>query len=173
MNNITIDLMHQDDAKLLHKAFSEQNGTSDTYKTLELYERYYNESRQNKRTILVARCRGEIAGYVTVKPRALQGPFVGRDIPEIKDFNVLIKYRAKGVGTKLMDQAESIAANRSKYVSLAVGMYKDYGVAQKMYVKRGYVPDGTGLWYRNEQVVPGQQYTVDDDLILYFIKKIR
>ena len=34
-------------------------------------------------------------------------------------------------------------------------MYADYGTAQRMYVKRGYIPDGRGIMYNNLPVVPG------------------
>jgi hypothetical protein len=42
-----------------------------------------------------------------------------------------------------------------------------------MYVKRGYIPDGTGVWYRNK---PCAQYETeianDDDLVLFLSKKL-
>ena len=52
-------------------------------------------------------------------------------------------------------------------------LHNGYGSAQRMYVKRGYIPDGTGVWYRGS-VCP--QYTDccnDDDLVLYLSKKLR
>jgi hypothetical protein len=42
-----------------------------------------------------------------------------------------------------------------------------------MYVKRGYIPDGTGVWYRNK---PCAQYETeianDDNLVLFLSKKL-
>lgn len=31
-------------------------------------------------------------------------------------------------------------------VCIGVGLHAGYGSAQRMYVKRGYIPDGTGVW---------------------------
>lgn len=63
------------------------------------------------------------------------------------DFGVLEKYRRNGVGSKLMDIAEEIASGYARMVYLGVGMHSGYGSAQRMYIKRGYIPDGTGVWY--------------------------
>ncbi len=40
----------------------------------------------------------------------------------------------------LMDAAEARAAERSAIVGLGVGLYADYGSAQRMYARRGYLP---------------------------------
>ena len=45
-----------------------------------------------------------------------------------------------------MDAAEALASEASDVVCIGVGMYPGYGAAQRLYVKRGYVPDGSGLW---------------------------
>lgn len=47
------------------------------------------------------------------------------------------------------------------------------GTAQRMYVLRGYVPDGSGVWYEGhvlEQYVPCVN---DDELVLYLSKKLK
>ena len=66
-------------------------------------------------------------------------------MPEINDFNVVRSYRRRGIGTALMDEAETLIRERSVEAGIGVGMYADYGPAQRMYVLRGYVPDGLGL----------------------------
>ena len=55
---------------------------------------------------------------------------------------------------------------------ISVGMDPDYGAAQRMYVQRGYVPDGRGLTHNNRYVRRGEQVTVDDDLNLFFTKRL-
>lgn len=47
-----------------------------------------------------------------------------------------------------------------------------YGAAQKLYVSRGYVPDGQGITYHYQTVIPGNSYSLDDDLILWFTKQL-
>ena len=72
-----------------------------------------------------------------------------------------------------MDAAEGIAARYADTVCLGVGLCSAYGAAQRMYVKRGYIPDGSGVWYQGKQCVQYETVcTVDDDLILFFSKKL-
>lgn len=47
-----------------------------------------------------------------------------------------------------MDVAEKIAAKYADTVYLGVGLHCGYGSAQRMYVKRGYLPDGTASGIR-------------------------
>ncbi|HCE6154635.1 TPA: N-acetyltransferase, partial [Legionella pneumophila] len=62
-------------------------------------------------------------------------------------------------------------------VGIGVGLYGGhdggYGQAQRLYVNRGYIPDGLGVTYGYKPTVPGQTYPLDDDLILWFTKKLR
>jgi hypothetical protein len=52
-------------------------------------------------------------------------------------------------------------------------MTPDYGAAQRMYVLRGYVPDGRGLHYRGHYPQYGEKMTVDDSMALYFTKELK
>jgi hypothetical protein len=72
-----------------------------------------------------------------------------------------------------MDQAESEIAKVSYIVGIGVGMTADYGAAQRMYILRGYIPDGRGLHHRDRPLQYGEQLTVDDDLALYFTKELK
>ncbi len=47
-----------------------------------------------------------------------------------------------------------------------------YGNAQRLYVKRGYVPDGRGLTYDGRVLKPMENTVNDDDLVLYFTKSL-
>lgn len=71
-----------------------------------------------------------------------------------------------------MDIAERIAAEYSDIVYLGVGLHSGYGSAQRMYVKRGYIPDGGGVWYGDSVCAPYAECRNDDDLVLYFSKKL-
>jgi hypothetical protein len=51
-------------------------------------------------------------------------------------------------------------------------MTADYGAAQRLYVLRGYAPDGKGLFWRNSPIKYGEQVTVEDDLTQHFIKRL-
>ena len=71
-----------------------------------------------------------------------------------------------------MDDAENIIAPRSRVAGIGVGFDSDYGAAQRLYVLRGYVPDGNGGTSHGTQVKWGDSVTVDDDLVLYFTKTL-
>lgn len=143
-------------------------------KPLSQYERYWDEQQRGLRQVLVGLCQGEFAGYLTLLPSPSGGPWKGQPIPEICDFNVLKKFRGRGFGWALMDAAEALAARTSSVVTLGVGLYTDYGTAQRMYIKRGYLPDGSGLWYGGDAPLPpGESCVNDDDLVLYLSKKLQ
>lgn len=127
---------------------------------------------QGKAIALAAEYEGHVAGYVNVYPNCAWGPFANRGYCEIVDFAVLAKYRRRGIGSKLMDVAEGIAATYAKVVYLGVGLHSGYGSAQRMYAKRGYVPDGSGVWYRNSVLAPYAECRNDDDLVLYLYKEL-
>lgn len=121
---------------------------------------------------LAAEYDGAVAGYINVYPRSVEGPFGHRDLPEIVDFGVLEKYRRRGIGTALMDAAEKIAGEYADMVYLGVGLHAGYGSAQRMYVKRGYIPDGSGVWHGDRPCRPYEEYANDDDLMLYMSKSL-
>lgn len=139
---------------------------------LEKYQSHLRDQAAGRCISLVAEYDGEVAGYINLFHRPVNGPFVGQEIPEIVDFGVLEEFRCKGIGTALMDEAERLAAQESDAVCLGVGLYCSYGSAQRMYVKRGYIPDGSGAWYGNQMATPYEEYCLDDDLVLFFRKTL-
>ena len=71
-----------------------------------------------------------------------------------------------------MDAVENEASKISKQVYLAVGVHSGYGAAQRLYVKRGYVFDGSGVWYQGKQLEQYAPCVNDDDLVLFMIKDL-
>lgn len=92
------------------------------------------------------------------------------------DLNVLPPFRGNGIGSTLLDTAEKEAGTKKDIVGLGVGLYGGpdggYGAAQKLYVDRGYVPDGQGVTYNYQTAIPGKSYPLDDDLLLWFTKRL-
>lgn len=138
----------------------------------EKYRMRLRHRAEGKAIALAAELHGSVAGYINVYPNAQSGAFGGKGLPEIVDFGVLEKYRRRGVGSRLMDAAEAIAARYADTVYLGVGLHSGYGSAQRMYVKRGYVPDGSGVWYRDRICKPYAPCENDDDLVLYLSKRL-
>ena len=100
-------------------------------------------------------------------------PFLDKGIPEIKDFHVFKKFQRRGIGAVMMDKIENIAAGVADTVCLGVGLHSGYGTAQRMYVKRGYVFDGSGVWDGSTPAKPYGMVENGDDLVLYMSKKLR
>lgn len=82
------------------------------------------------------------------------------------------KYRRRGIGSRILDVAENFASESSRTITLAAGLHAGYGSAQRLYIKRGYVPDGSGVWYRGNKLEPYADCCNDDDLVLYLYKRL-
>jgi ribosomal protein S18 acetylase RimI-like enzyme len=166
--NVKIRLLQEEDIKPIVTAFQNVGWS----KTPSQYQRYLLEQEEGGRMVLVAFNDEQFAGYLTIIWGSDYQSFRAEGIPEIQDFNVLPQVRRMGIGTRLMEKAEEIIARRSSVAGIGVGMTADYGAAQRLYVSRGYIPDGRGLVWRNDAVKYGQQITVDDDLILHLVKSV-
>jgi len=165
-NNILIRNIIDSDAKVI----CEEEIAQGWNQTEEKYHIRLADQAAGRAISLVAEYMGNVAGYINVYPN---GPHDNSGRCEIIDFGVLEKYRKNGIGSKLMDIAEQIASEYGDTVWLGVGLHSGYGSAQRMYCKRGYIPDGTGVWYGDKVAEPYQNYCNDDELVLYFSKKLR
>jgi len=168
-DGLIVRQMRHDDPATISDAFRAQGWN----KPEERYERYYREQTEGTRTVLVAELDGGFVGYLTIVWESGYPPFRDGGIPEIVDFNVLAAHQRRGIGTILMDEAERTMSERSTVAGIGVGLTADYGAAQILYAKRGYVPDGRGLYYDGKQLGHGDETTVDDSLCLYFTKQVR
>lgn len=111
-----------------------------------VFASYLDQHRSGARVCFVGHLGSKPAGFVTLRLRSPYPPFASQGIPEISDLNVLPNARRQGLGSSLLDAAESAAKNSgAAIVGLGVGLYADYGAAQRIYVRRGYLPDGRGV----------------------------
>lgn len=139
-------------------------------KPASIFEQYLHEQDAKERLIWVAHKEEDILGYITLKWHSEYPLFKELNIPEIKDLNVLPDFRNQGVGSTLLNIAEMAAFERSNKIGIGVGLYSDYGAAQRLYVKRGYIPDGQGIAYEHRTLSPGESVVLDDELILWMVK---
>ncbi|ORJ31740.1 GNAT family acetyltransferase [Streptococcus oralis subsp. tigurinus] len=137
----------------------------------EILTRYFKEQESGEREVLVAEVEGAVAGYITILPSAKHGPFA-EIYPELSDFNVFEPFQNQGIGNLLMEEAEKRVKLISDKVTLGVGLHSGYGPAQRLYIKRGYIPDGSGVWHQNHR--PAMDAICEDigDLVLYLSKDL-
>ena len=166
--NCTIRNMIKSDIGSLSQGFINQAWSGRE----EILARYFLEQESGEREVLVAEIDCSVAGYVTILPSAKHGPFA-RVYPELSDFNVFGPFRNQGVGNQLLEEAEKRVKFVSSKVTLGVGLHSGYGPAQRLYIKRGYIPDGTGVWYRNQPLEMNATIQNNDDLVLYLSKDLQ
>ena len=163
----SIRKMQESDIKDLSRGFTSQGWPGRE----EILTRYFKEQESGEREVLVADLTSAVAGYITILPIAKQGPFA-EIYPELSDFNVFEPFQNQGIGNLLLEEAENRVKLVSSRVTLGVGLHSGYGPAQRLYVKRGYIPDGTGVWYRNQPLEMNATIQNNDDLVLYLSKEL-
>ena len=164
---ISIRSMERTDAKIIFDTYLSYNW----HPEIKTYENYYREQEAGKRLVFIAEYEGKVSGLCTLVLQPEEGPFGKQGIPEIEDLCVFFHVHNKGIGNRLLDAAEKEAARYADRVYLAVGVHSGYGPAQRIYVKRGYLPDGSGVWYKGKVLDQYAPCCNDDDLVLYMSKK--
>ncbi|TNF08152.1 MAG: GNAT family N-acetyltransferase [Bacillota bacterium] len=165
--DIVIRSMLFSDIEDIMQALEKQGWQTDPHK----FHHYLELQETNKRIIFIACKHDRVLGYVTLDLNPSYGPWKDKDIPMITDLNVFQIYQKMGVGSLLMDAIESYVFKAYDIVTLGVGLHHGYGQAQRLYIKRGYLPDGSGVWYHDEIAKPYETVQNDDDLNLYLYKK--
>jgi len=169
MTNITIEPATPDDIPALYAVAAAMRDVHEA----RYFERCLEEQAAGNRIVLVARDGAALAGYVQLNFRPTYTPFLRLSIPEVQDLNVIPAARQQGLGNKLVIACEALVRERGlSDIGISVGLYPRYGAAQRLYVRRGYVPDGAGVCYDDTPVAPGEVRAVDDLLTLKLIKAL-
>ena len=114
---------------------------------------------------LIAADGSDVIGYVA--------GFRSRGIPLVHQIAVAGPFRRHGVATVLMDAAEQLVRDRGiATLGITVGLFDEYGPAQRLYGRRGYIPDGRGACRGQRPLSRGMQVTVGDDLIIWLTKDL-
>ena len=113
------------------QAFYESFAAHDWHKPLAQFQRYFQEQEQGVKRILVAAWQGEVAGYTTLLPQAPAGPFAGKGWPEVQDFNVLPPFQRRGIGSRILEVAEDLAAQVSDTICLGVGLHSEMCISDR------------------------------------------
>ncbi|EFM30952.1 GNAT family N-acetyltransferase [Streptococcus mitis] len=163
----SIRKMQESDIKDLSRGFISQGWPGRE----EILTRYFKEQESGEREVLIADLTSAVAGYITILPDAKQGPFAGMG-PELSDFNVFEPFQNQGIGNFLMEESENRVKLFSDKVTLGVGLHSGYGPAQRLYIKRDYIPDGSGVWYRNQPLEMNAVCEDIGELVLYLSKNL-
>jgi len=167
MENIVIRKMTYEDISLICKADNDESEANITYLRSNL-----NNQDSGKCSAFVALYNGQMAGYVFLYYQCKWGGMKNQGVPGIVDLIVFDKFRRNGIATKLMDCVESEARSINSRVYLDVCLNSDYGPAQCFYIKRGYIPDGAGVYYEQEVLKRNEVCYNDEELTLCLVKKL-
>lgn len=134
---------------------------------------YFERCLREEYVIYIAALDGTDCGFGILNFKSRYSPFQRLGIPEIQDLNVVPGARQKGVATAIIARCEDHARRQGcGQTGIAVGLSADYGPAQRLYVKLGYVPDGAGATYDHLPANPRKGYPLDDDLCLMLLKRL-
>lgn len=166
-SSIDIRIMTYNDIPLVCKADNDESESNIIY----LKNQLDNQNKQEC-SALLALYNGEIAGYVFLYYKCRWGGLANCNLPCIIDLIVFEKYRNNGIATALMDTAERIAKKHNNRIYLDVCLNSEYGPAQRLYAKRGYVPDGKGVYYEEKVCETNAVCKNDDELTLCLVKEL-
>ena len=131
------------------------------------------EHAHRQRLVLLVVDGTDVLGYGSLLWVSGHAPFREAQIPEINDLVVSEKCRNQGIATKLIHALEERAREaKCSKIGVGVGLFKEYGAAQRLYVHLGYVPDGKGMASGGMPVAAGEKVLVDDDLVLWLVKEL-
>jgi len=158
------------DAKILADYFQ----TIGWHKPLSSFLNYIQEAELGlRKNIIALGPHQEILGYVTVLWESDHPYFQERGIPEIKDLNVLPEFQKQGLGRALLRVTEEAIVQKlgpNQTIGIGVGILKDYGPAQRLYIQEGYVPNAEGVTVNHQALNYGDSSPVNDDWVLWMTK---
>jgi ribosomal protein S18 acetylase RimI-like enzyme len=134
---------------------------------------YFKECIEQGYAIFIASIKDQNVGFGTLNFSSRYAPFARLNIPEIQDLNVIPDQRQQGIASALINACEDEARKRGcADIGLGVGLNKSYGPAQRLYVKMGYSPDGSGAMYDHKAPDENLRYPLDDDFCLMLVKAL-
>lgn len=166
-SNLEIRKMNYADIPLICKADHDESEGNITYLTNQLT----NQDKQEC-IALLALYHGKVAGYVFLYYKCRWGGLANCNIPGVVDLIVFKEYRQKGIATHLMNVAEDIARSYGNKIYLDVCLCSEYGPAQIFYIKRGYIPDGKGVYYEEKVCETDAICKNNDELTLCLVKEL-
>lgn len=157
-----------------HKIFTEADlDTLRPFAEEGYFEEALAEQIDGKRLVFVSYGEGGLEGYVHYNRFPRYQPFLKLGIPEIQDLFVLPDFRRHGVGQALVQTCiDQAMADQKEEIGIGVGVSSNFGSAQRLYTRMGFIPDGAGIVFDRVPVRSGDIKPVDDRLCLMLIKPL-
>ncbi len=113
------------------------------------------------------------AGFCILNWEPKYAYFKKSGLAEIQDLNVLREFRRRGIARQVITFCEDCVKEKGMdEIGIGVGLDARFGPAQRLYVKMGYIPDGTGASYDRKQVGTGEFRPIDENLCLMMTKTL-
>lgn len=142
-------------------------------KDIGYFERQFSYQDQGERQVFIATQGGLDAGYCILNWDPKYALFRKLSIPEIQDLNVLPHFRRQGIAKAVIAHCEDLARERGlSQMGISVSVAPNFGPAQILYMRLGYVPDGNGVTYDRALTAPGEFRPLDDQLCLMMVKDL-
>ncbi len=119
-----------------------------------LFRRAFREQQQQRRLMLIADCNDFPIGHVFIQLRSTETGYAdGNGRAYLYALRVMDMFRRRGIGTRLMQEAETILIERG-FRSVTIAVAKDNPGALRLYNRLGYwsFREDSGDWsYRDHQ----------------------
>jgi len=135
-------------------------------------EHAFTEHENGPSTGILGYQAGRLIGLVIIRWEAHYPPFRAQGIPLIQHIEIRYEERGRGLGGAMLARAEQEIAQRSAIAGLCVGIFDSYGPAQRLYARRGFVPDGRGVCQGHRPLTQGERVVVHHDLLLWLVKDV-
>jgi GNAT superfamily N-acetyltransferase len=134
---------------------------------------HFSEHAEGQADTFLAWVESSLAGYLTIRWQSNHPLFRQHNIPLIHHLGVFPQFQRQGIASRLMDVAEQLIATRTTQAGITVGLFDEYGPAQRLYARRGYVPDGRGACQGQRPLKQGERVISEHDLILWLTKDLK
>jgi len=166
---IEIRKASENDLERLNALLEALNEQKDDY----YFVRCLKEQEQGKRVLFLLMLDGRDIGYGMLNWQPQYNLYQRLNIPEIQDLNVLTAMRQNGAASAFIKYCENLARKQGRnQLGISVGLHAEFGPAQRLYFKHGFMPDGYGVTYDREIVKAGEIRPVDDNLCLMLVKDL-
>lgn len=127
-----------------------------------IYQRAMEEARQGRRILFVAEANGEIVGQIFVQLSSSRSRRKGKStIGYLQSFRIKPLFRNRGIGTRLIQQAEEILKERG-FQRAVIAVAQDNLDARRLYERQGY-----SVFTQD----PGEWSYIDDQGLLQYVSE--